>query len=165
MEGYSNVHLFNFGLGEKEESATLFFPKAGSGIASVYRRRLDHFGTRMDHAEEIKLTTLDSFCNENNIEYIDFLKLDVEGHELSVLRGGSDMIGSDSIARIQFEFGGCNIDSKTYFQDFYYLLSKSYHIYRILKYGLYKINGYRETEEIFTTTNFLAVLRKLPLLT
>ena len=63
LGGYPNVQLFNFGLGEKEESATLCSPEAGLGIASVYRRRLDHFGVSMNHTEEIKLRTLDSFCN------------------------------------------------------------------------------------------------------
>ena len=51
---------------------------------------------------------------------IDIMKLDVEGHELDVLEGSRKTI--NSIKLIQFEFGGCNIDSKTFFQDFYYFL-------------------------------------------
>ena len=50
---------------------------------------------------------------------IDLLKLDVEGNELLALKGLSDSI--EYIKIIQFEFGGSNIDSRTYFQDFYYL--------------------------------------------
>lgn len=66
------------------------------------------------------------------------------------------MLNDGIIDFIQFEFGGCNIDSRTYFQNFYYLLNTKYQIYRILKNGLYSIKKYRETQEIFVTTNYLA---------
>jgi len=66
------------------------------------------------------------------------------------------MLHSGSIDFIQFEFGGCNIDSRTYFQDFYYLLKDNYKIYRIVKDGIYPINQYREMYEAFITTNYLA---------
>ena len=60
---------------------------------------------------------------------------------------------------IQFEFGSCNIDSKTYFQDFWYLLKDNYNIYRIVKDGITPIIKYKETSEIFTTINYLAELK------
>ncbi len=66
------------------------------------------------------------------------------------------MLGSGAVDFIQFEFGGCNIDSRTYFQDFYYLLNDRYKISRILKDGLYPISRYKEMYEAFTTTNYLA---------
>lgn len=79
---------------------------------------------------------------------------------LKVLKGAKDLIGKNSIDFIQFEFGGANIDSRTYFQDFYYLLTPYYKIYRILKDGLIAIDAYKEIYEIFLTTNFLAILKK-----
>jgi hypothetical protein len=82
--------------------------------------------------------------------------MDVEGNELNILNGAKRMIENDSIDFIQFEFGGCNIDSRTFFQDFFYLLKERYRIYRILKNGLYPIDSYSEKYEIFITTNYLA---------
>lgn len=67
------------------------------------------------------------------------------------------MICNNKIEVIQFEFGGCNIDSRTYFQDFYYLLKDNYKIYRILKNGLIEIKSYKEIYEIFITINYLAI--------
>jgi hypothetical protein len=67
------------------------------------------------------------------------------------------MISEKKIDNIQFEFGGCNIDSRTYFQDFFYLLKDNYRIYRVLKDGLFEIPTYKETYEIFTTINYSAV--------
>jgi FkbM family methyltransferase len=124
-----NIVTFNFGFGVKNEFLTLFSDKPGSGMASVYKRRLDHFNTHMDLSEKIYLTTLDSFCKERGITHINLLKLDVEGHELNVLSGATDLINSQSIDFIQFEFGGCNIDSRTYFQDFFYFLNDKYKIW------------------------------------
>ena len=69
------------------------------------------------------------------------------------------MISDKKINFIQFEFGGCNIDSRTYFQDFFYLLNDNYTIYRDLKNGLFEMPVYKETYEIFITINFLAVAK------
>lgn len=147
----------NFGFSDKEYHQTLFTNSEGSGLASVYQRKLDHFGIKMDITEEIKLTTIDLYCVQNNIEQIHFLKIDIEGHELSALHGAKNMIEKGAIDFIQFEFGGCNIDSRTYFQDFYYFLKDKYKIYRILKDCIYELPTYKETYEIFITINYLAI--------
>jgi len=110
----------------------------------------------MNQNEEIGLRTLDLFCRENKIKHINFLKLDVEGHEKKVLDGASSMLRIKAIDFIQFKLGGCNIDSRTYFQDFFYLLNKNYTVHRIAKDGLFPINEYKETHEASITTNFLA---------
>lgn len=67
------------------------------------------------------------------------------------------MINDKRIDAIQFEFGGCNIDSRTFFQDFFYLLKDNYKIYRVLKDGLLEMPIYKETYEIFITINYLAI--------
>jgi FkbM family methyltransferase len=154
---YENIIPNNLGFSDKEHYQILFTNLEGSGLASVYQRRLDHFEIHMDKTEEIKLTTIDTYCAENNIGRIHFLKLDIEGHELNALNGAKKMIKDKKIDFIQFEFGGCNIDSRTYFQDFYYLLKDNYTIYRILKDDIYELSNYKEIYEIFITTNFLAI--------
>ena len=110
----------------------------------------------MHAQEEIKIKTIDSYCDEHAIKTINLLKLDIEGHELDALKGAKRMLSSGAIDFIQFEFGGCNIDSRTYFQDFYYLLKDDFRFFRILKDGLFPIKSYKEEYEVFITTNFLA---------
>jgi FkbM family methyltransferase len=150
------IKVYNFGFGEKKSKTFLFSNQEKSGLASVYQRRLDHFHIKMDKKEEIEIKTIDEFCSEKNINRIDFLKLDVEGNELKVLEGAKKMIEKNLVRFIQFEFGGCNIDSRTFFQDFFYALGDRYKIYRIVKDGLFEIKDYKEIYELFTTTNFLA---------
>lgn len=155
--GLKQVRTFNSGLSNAEGELQLFSNREGSGLASVHRRRLDHFGIQFDKSETVRMRTLDGFCDEQGIERIDFLKLDVEGHELEVLKGALRRLNSDRISAIQFEFGGCNIDSRTFFQDFYYLLSERYRICRILREGLFLVDRYKEEDEVFITTNYLAL--------
>lgn len=155
------VFLYQKALGESAAQLTLFYPEIGSGLASLYDRNLDHFGIETKDVEQVEVMTLDSFCHEKEITEIDFLKLDVEGHELAVLKGANQMLEAGMINAIQFEFGGCNIDSKTFFQDFYYLLSPSFRIYRIVKDGLLPIEEYSEDLEVFKTTNYLCISKKI----
>ena len=151
-----NIIPNNIGLGDFENKTKLYSNLEGSGIASLYNRNLGHFGISMDKSEEIKISTIDIYCNKNNIDRIHFLKMDIEGHELSALKGAEKMINKNAIDFIQFEFGGCNIDSRTYFQDFFYLLKDKFKIYRILKDDLVEILEYKEIYEIFITVNYLA---------
>lgn len=161
VAGRDGVRLFNFGFGAKAESVTLYSNQAGSGLASVYARRLGHFGIEMKPVETIRLRTMDDFCREEGIAHIHLAKLDVEGHELSVLRGAQSLIQRRAIDFIQWEFGGTNIDSRTYFQDFFYELNEGYRIHRVLRRGLAPIDRYYEALENFMATNFLAISRSL----
>lgn len=151
-----NVKLYNFGFGDKNSRVNLYSNADESGLASVYQRKLKHFNIDMSRREQVELKTIDSFCENEHINHINLLKLDVEGHEKMALDGAMRMIKNGNIDFIQFEFGGCNIDSRTFFQDFYYLLSDKYQIYRIVKDGLWPIKEYKSIYEVFTTTNYLA---------
>lgn len=156
-----DIKANNVGLSDKAEILPLYTNPQFSGLSSLYHRNLAHHGIAVNKSESIRLTTLDQYCERNFIDRINFLKLDTEGHELKVLKGASNMLEKERIDFIQFEFGGCNIDSRTFFQDFFYLLNSRYKIYRILPYGMSEVKAYDESQEIFMTINFLAERRKL----
>lgn len=157
----NNVLLNNFGLSDKVTQETLYYDAEGSGMASLYERQLDWKGMELSKSETVQLLTLDNYCEDHGIDSIDLLKMDVEGNEYKVLQGGSRMLSERRIKSIQMEFGGCNIDSRTYFRDFWNLLHKDYLFYRIVSDGMQPINEYRETLEIFTCTNFIIILNEI----
>jgi len=159
----SRIILNNLGLGKREGEETIYYNKEGSTLASLSKRRLDHFGINFDKSEKIRLTTVDNYCASKNIKRIHLLKLDIEGHELEALEGAKRMFNEGNIDMTVFEFGGCNIDSRTFFQDFFYFFkSLNMKIYRITPSGfLLPIEEYKEEYEQFITTNYLAVKNAL----
>jgi FkbM family methyltransferase len=153
------VKLNNFGLGADSCKAALYFDKPGSGLASLTQRRLDHFGINHSEHEVVKIETLDEYCEANSIDEITLLKIDVEGHELDVLRGATRMMMKKAIGAITFEFGGCNIDTRTFLQDYWYFFyNKNMQLFRVTPSGyLFPINYYHEVLEQLVTTNYIAI--------
>ncbi len=155
------VRLNNFGLGSQNADVDLFADAQGSGLASLSRRRLDHFGINFNVSERISIRMLDDYCRQQEVEHIDLLKVDVEGHELEVFEGAGRMFHERRIAMTSFEFGGADIDSRTFFQDFWYFFRENGGglLHRITPGGgLVPIPEYREGLEQFRTTNFLVIL-------
>lgn len=160
LKVHNNVKVYNYGLGEKNEMVTLYSPSPGSDFGSIYPRHLTHIGVDVEYAEDVKLICLDDFCQANGISHIHLLKLDAEGNELNILKGGKRLIQSFSIDLIQFELGRAHIDARVYFKDFFYFLNKNYQIHRASSNGFIRMNDYEEAFEIFKTTNYLALSRK-----
>ena len=154
------VRLVPLAVGETAGPQTLHYDREGSGLASLHKRRLDHFGIEFSGRETVEVTTIDAFVAENGLQTIDFAKFDIEGHELAALRGAARTLEQGRIKALAFEFGGCNIDSRTYFQDFWYALGAlGYQIYVINPlFGVTRLKAYDERHEVFLTTNFIAAL-------
>ena len=153
----NRIKVNGAGLSNKTSESTLFSNESGSRLGSLTKRKLEHFGIDFNIEENIKLVQFKDYWNENiNAEFIDLFKIDVEGHEMDVLNGiGS---GISKIKLIQFEFGGCNIDTRSFFQDFWYFFNEhNFKIFRISPLGLIEIKKYKEIYEHFTTTNFLCL--------
>jgi FkbM family methyltransferase len=154
----------NFGFSDSERTVEFYSYTVDGNEASVLSSIDQRLPTQVLDvqtrcSEQVQVRTIDHFCESEGITRIDFLKIDVEGHELSVLRGAERMLTNGAISLIQFEFGPANIYSRTYFYDFWSLLSGAYDFYRIVPQGLAPISYYGEHNEIFLTTNYLA-LRK-----
>jgi len=153
-----NVLYHPFGLSSNQGSKQLYTDREGSGLASFYDRDIAHYGLSLDQYEVVTTTTLDHWFRSSSVNRITFLKVDVEGHELEVFKGGAHLLSSGLVDALQFEFGGCNIDSKTYFRDFFSLLSMTYEInlFRLAPgKRLVDMNTYSEALECFTWQNIV----------
>jgi len=87
----------------------------------------------IENSVEVEAITLDSFCNQHNINKIDYLKLDVEGVELDALIGASGLLENKAINHLQFEISkpmldGLNSKAKFIFD---FLKSKEYECHTI----------------------------------
>lgn len=157
----NKIKINNVGLSNKKSDLILFSNESGSGLASLTKRKLDHLEIDFNIEEKIKVIQFKDYWQEEiDSEFIDLFKIDVEGHEMDVLNGIGD--GISKIRLIQFEFGGCNIDTRSFFQDFWYFFNDhNFKIFRISPLGLIEINQYKEIYEHFTTTNFLCLNNNL----
>lgn len=149
------------GLSDQMREATILVTAGFEGNASLHTRHQPHLISTAQ-SEKIRLNTLDAFCRAHNLERIFFLKVDIEGEEFACLRGAEGLLREGRVDYLQFEFGGCNIQSRVFLKDFWDLLSPTFDLYRILQVGLCPWSRYHELNEVFTTTNFLAVRRGLP---
>ena len=68
------------------------------------------------------------------------------------------MFSRQAINIVSFEFGGCNIDTRSFFQDFFFFFkTMNMSIFRITPSEyLHPNKTYKEVYEQFVTTNFVA---------
>jgi FkbM family methyltransferase len=98
----NTIYLNSFGLG-KEEGVMEYYPNTQSFVFRTHNT----LSVKSDKSFPIR--TISSYCKEKSISNIDFLKIDIEGMEIDVLEGGSDII-KDTCKIIQFEVGLCILD-------------------------------------------------------
>ncbi|HUO94174.1 MAG TPA: FkbM family methyltransferase [Rhizomicrobium sp.] len=156
--GDPRVVLLKTALSDKAGEETLYFDREGSGIASLAHRRLDFAGVSIEGRETVSVTTLDAVLEERKIARVDFAKFDIEGFEYNAFLGGEKAFANGTIRACAFEFGGCNIDTRTYLRDFWYFLTeRNYRLATINPLGPpHPIARYHERLETFTATNYLA---------
>lgn len=107
--------------------------------------------------QTIELIRGDDFLKENQIDGVDFLKLDIEGAEYDAILGFEEHIENGKIKMIQFEYGYINISTKKLLKDYYnYFESKGYMIGKIFPKTV-EFREYKFKYEDFLGPNFLAV--------
>jgi FkbM family methyltransferase len=155
-------HAFNIGLGDKKGEFVLhlFEEILDSEHASLIK---EVHNNRKETPKEIivQIDTLDDFVIKNNISKIDFLKIDTEGYEFSVLSGGSKLLKENKVSVIQFEFNEMNVHSRTFFLDFHKLLSENFHLFRLSKGKLIDLSHYDTFFEIFKFQNIICINKDL----
>jgi FkbM family methyltransferase len=153
----AGIRPFRLGLSDVAGAQTLWMPTGKPALASVHRRDLSQFGMAADAPVNVQMTTLDEFCADQGLQHIEMLKLDVEGHELAVLAGAQTTLSANRVDVIQLEFGGANLDSRTYLRDLVDTLTTyGFRVGRILRDGVTPVRR-EEASEIFVYCNLLAV--------
>lgn len=154
-----DIHAVNVGIGATQDTLQLYDYDGheGSTHASLNKKVFSDMYDKDFHTFEVHINTIDQYCLDNNIAEISFLKVDVEGLELDVLKGAENMIGKGLVKYIQFEFNSNNAYTKTNMNDFVQFL-KAYHLYRLLPDGWINIsNEDYLLREIYAFQNIIAV--------
>lgn len=92
---FPRVNLYKIALSDKEEVAQFKIPIVdGAEFEARGKLDIDYLepGELSSELIEVECKTLDIFVKESDIKHLDFIKIDVEGHELKVLHGANKSI-------------------------------------------------------------------------
>ncbi|MBK9099381.1 MAG: FkbM family methyltransferase [bacterium] len=149
----------NTGLNTETGEAELFIYNELDQRNSLHLNPAHEYDSSLLHREKIMLTTLDDYIEKNNISNVDFLKIDVEGHEAKVIEGASNALKKKIIRCIQFEYNNNWAAAGFSLGNVFNLLVKlGYKFYRLTFWGRLPINRFKNDLENFKHTNYIAIL-------
>lgn len=155
-----NAHLLPYAAGDVREERTFYVPDQESGWMTLHERGDTFSQSKTFYARTVQVVRLDEELAALGISAVDFMKIDVEGHELFVLRGLGELLAQCRVRAFTFEFGAANVNSRTFFREFWELIHPAgYEVFRIAPGGRrVRVGAYYETLEFFRgATNYLAI--------
>ncbi len=107
VNGLSTVKVFASALGEMPGAARLRVHKEMSGLNTLATHEVTWNRQTLvaDEIIEVSVTTLDAHATAEGLDHIDFLKIDVEGFELGVIRGAHNLLRARRVDLILLEIG------------------------------------------------------------
>jgi FkbM family methyltransferase len=95
----TRIKIFNIGLSNRNGFLDISIPTSSQHPRydpekNILDSELCSIHGEGDHKIKCSFETLDNFCHHNGIKKIDFIKIDVEGHEYEVLEGAEKSIES-----------------------------------------------------------------------
>ena len=112
-KSYKNINIYNFGISDQDALLDLNISyQEGTSTFSSLNHDSKYLIFKSNilrekiflKKEKVEVQKIDSFCLKKNIKKIDFLKIDTEGHEMSVLLGAEKLIKNIKIILIEFSF-------------------------------------------------------------
>lgn len=89
LNGGCNIEIYPFGISDRSGIDEIWFSEERPGEASLTSKL---YSAQSNYSTEIELRRLDDVYDDNNVP--GFLKIDVEGAEVDVLRGGQDLLSN-----------------------------------------------------------------------
>ena len=118
--GHKNVYPLNMGLGVEPGETTLTFAPSNRSGGFVSNQTQASAGHTI---EKIIIRQLDEVVTSMNLQHIDFIKIDVEGFEGHVLRGGKQTLSSNRpVVVLELNHWCLNAFQRTSIPDFFDLL-------------------------------------------
>ncbi|WP_339800277.1 FkbM family methyltransferase [uncultured Marinobacter sp.] len=154
----NNVHSYNIALGA-EVGVGIMSETEGLGVMD----KLTKIGSVDGRAEnsdlQINIETIDTFCQKESVERINYLKIDTEGHDLEVLMGASMMLKEELIDVLEVEVGmNPGNDWHVPFEKIKDFLGK----FRYYPFGFYdQVHEWPENKNILRRANVVFIAEKI----
>jgi FkbM family methyltransferase len=132
-----------------------------SPLASLHLRDLSGLGITLAGTETVETIRLDDYLKSRSIDHVDFIKLDVEGHESRALEGLGSCLSVDRVDFIQFEYGGTYLDAGASLREVYRRLEVAgFAVAKVMRGGL-EVRGYQPSMDNFQYANYVAISTKI----
>lgn len=142
-------------------TAPIFSDVSQSPLASLHRRDLVAQGLALPGAETVETIRLEDYLRSRAIVHVDFLKLDVEGHERAAVEGLGSYLSAERMDFVQFEYGGTFLDAGVSLRDMYALFEGvGFAVAKVMRQGL-DVRPYQPWMENFQYANYMAISRKI----
>ena len=154
----NRCHLNNYGL--SDSNADIEYKDYGrdSGVNTLLLDASFHDSSIEPAVKKGKVRRGEDYCQTEGIDYIDFLKIDVEGAEHLVLQGFAKMLSEQRIRMVQFEYGYTHGDAKFLMRDFYELFaSYGYRVGKLRKGRVEFVEWSYALNDFDSGPNFIAV--------
>ena len=106
LNDYMNITATNMALSDQNSTATIYFSGLDTGRHSLYQHGLPEQGSAV-----VETTTLDNYLESQGQPNIDLIKIDVEGAEVSVLDGMSQLLLRSPNLKLIIEFNPALLQS------------------------------------------------------
>ena len=141
LNQFTNVVVVNKGLGNRQEQRHLYYSEAelAEGTASL------KYADGRAASERVTLDTIDNLIHE--LSAPDFVKIDVEGYQLEVLRGGEHFLKTHApllMAELK-DVGETNRDIFGELEN--YVTDLGYQLYKIRKHSIQRCKKLSDTTE------------------
>lgn len=132
------MHVKNIALGSAEEVKE-FFENKVSTMSSFLQLGKDGWGEVIEKTE-VRLTTIDQFCQNENISRINILKSDTQGFELEVLGGAREMLRNKAIQFVYLEINFVELykELPTFCDIYNFLNGYGYKLLRFYDFNYYE---------------------------
>jgi len=155
------LKVYNFALGESNKKEKLYYSNTKSQLASFLEdaNKLSFVNKKNNFSKIVEIKKLDDFVDVINV---DLIKIDTEGYEMNVLKGGINFISKKKPKFIQIEFNWHQLFTNNSLIDFSREL-KNYEAFRIIPYGypLIKVNPERPENNIYHLSNYVFIRRDI----
>ena len=92
LNGLGNVYSYHIAILDSHKKAEINIAGEERSALNTFGKEFSYKGTEKLGAEEVQAVTIDEFVDTEKIGKVDLIKLDIEGSELSALRGARDSI-------------------------------------------------------------------------
>lgn len=112
--------------------------------------------------ERVTVLTLVDVFEQEGITVADFVKTDVEGFDLSIIRGALPLLEGGKIGLLQFEYNHCWLETRSLLRDVFDLLPRiPYRLGKVVPDGIETFRNWNPEIEKFYEANYVLVRNDL----